>query len=238
MAASDIPSKMKAWVVTSTGEPKAALVLKTDWPVPSHPPKGTDLLIKVAYAALNPVDTHLTSAIPSWLPFRRYPVPGLDFCGAVVAAGPAAPPEFAKGAMVCGAMNVAAIAFGKGSLAEYVSVPASLVALMPAELGPARAVGLLGVAGQTAELLMREAKIAGGERVLVNGASGGVGSILVQIAKARGAVVTGVCSEANVALVKSLGADDVSYFFLLVVPWLDRVDLIPRESQLVDRLTD
>ncbi|KAK8076635.1 Zinc-type alcohol dehydrogenase-like protein C16A3.02c [Apiospora phragmitis] len=227
---------MRAWTVTRNG-----LELDAHRPAPSAAVTGNNLLLRVRYAGLNPADLALMSTIPSWLPWRRHPTAGLDFVGEVLTAGLGAqPPTLSKpGTLVCGALGVRQVFFGAGTLAEAIVVPADLVAAVPAQflssLSSTRtteegsggksecdnkhiraAVGL-GVAGQTAALVMREAEADGvgkvrtwdGLRVLVNGASGGVGSILVQVAKARGAYVNGLCSGANAEMVRRLGADMV-----------------------------
>lgn len=202
---------MKAWVVVGNGAPSATtLQLKTDWPTPPPPPTGANIMVRISHAALNPVDLHLINVLPTWLPFRRHATPAFDFCGEVVAAGSAVPAASGVkvGAQVCGAMGVAQVTFGTGALAEYVVVPAELVAVKPEGVTPAQAAGVAGIAGQTAVLMERTAGLASGQRVLVNGASGGVGSILVHLAKARGAMVYGVCSAANAAMVTRLGADE------------------------------
>lgn len=211
MAASDLPKTMKAWLVTKNGEPRDALTLKTDVPVPASIRSG-NLLVKVEYAALNPADLNFMAHIPNWVPFRRNPTVGLDFAGRVVKVGSAVPAGLglAPGAEVCGSFNVLSVAVGRGSLAEYIEIPASKVALKPKSLAPREAAGALGIAGQTAYIVLKEAGVKAGDRVLVNGASGGVGSVLVQVAKAKGAVVYGVCSGGNAEFVKSLGAEDVS----------------------------
>ncbi len=67
----------------------------------------------------------------------------------------------------------------------------------------------MGIAGQTAIIMEQDAKLKKGDRVLLNGASGGVGTIILQIAKAKGATVTGICSAANASSVTRLGADEV-----------------------------
>lgn len=211
MAASDLPKTMKAWLVTKNGEPREALTLKTDVPVPATV-KSNNLLIKVEYAALNPADLNFMGNIPNWVPFRRNPTVGLDFAGKVVKMGPSVPSSLgiSAGSEVCGSFNVLSVAIGRGSLAEYIEIPATKVALKPKNLTAKEAAGALGIAGQTAYIVLKEANIKAGDRVLVNGASGGVGSVLVQVAKAKGAVVYGVCSGGNTEFVKGLGADDVS----------------------------
>lgn len=211
---------MKAWVSHRLGTPRTALTLQPAHPLPSPlPPTTTNLLIRISHAALNPADVFFLSIFPpSLLPFRRTPIPGLDFSGTVVAAGPGA--MFSPGTKVCGTLSVRLVATGHGSLAEYVlvpeelvaKVPEGLVAKVPEGLGMREAAGL-GVVGQTATLAMRatEGGLSGkeGRKVLVNGASGGLGSMIVQLAKAEGARVVGVCSGGNGEFVKGLGADEV-----------------------------
>lgn len=211
MAASDVPTTMKAWLVTKNGEPKEALTLKADIPVPVTVKSG-NLLVKVEYAALNPADLNFMANIPNWVPFRHNPTVGLDFAGKVVQVGSAVPSHLgiSVGSEVCGSFNVLSVAIGRGSLAEYIEVPAPKVALIPKSMTPREAAGALGVAGQTACVVLKEANVQSGDRILVNGASGGVGSVLVQVAKAKGAVVYGVCSGGNAEFVKGLGAEEVS----------------------------
>ncbi|CAK7567240.1 MAG: zinc ion binding [Sporothrix epigloea] len=220
--------KMKAWVVVKNGEPSEALALKTvgeEMTVSLPEPKGADILIRVSHAALNPADLVFMRHIPTWVPFRRQAIPAMDFAGQIIALGPqaAATPSHAAeplvvGARVAGCLNVGLIAFGHGALAEYLTVPAELVARQPKAFGDSNATagppsaGLLGCAGQTAHLAATDAcaEAAFGvakPRVLVNGASGAVGSLLIQISKARGAYVAAVCSGKNADFVRRLGAD-------------------------------
>lgn len=229
--ASDIPSTMKAWLVTKNGQPKDALTLRTDYPVPPKLKAG-NVLIKVSHAALNPADLNFMGNIPNWVPFRRNPIPGLDFAGEVVKVGPSVPQDsesggVSVGAQVCGALNVISVAVGRGSLAEYIEVPASKVVVRPKGVDAVDAAGALGIAGQTAYIVLREAGVKAGDRVLVNGASGGVGSVLVQVAKAKGAVVFGVCSSANAEMVKGLGADEVRAYCPLCMFRMDSQDSEP-----------
>ncbi|KAK8849045.1 NAD(P)-binding protein [Apiospora arundinis] len=222
---------MRAWTSTKTG-------LQLDAHRPSPAPAasavpGAHLLLRVRYAGLNPADLALMATFPAWLPWRRNPIVGLDFVGEVIAAGPQAAqasssPDVAKaGTLVCGALGVRQAFFGAGTLGEVLMVPADLVAAVPQRFLSARNGGgegesiraavAMGVTGQTAALVLREAEARGkgriaewaGKRVLVNGASGGVGSILVHVLKNRGAHVVGVCSGANEEMVRKLGADEV-----------------------------
>lgn len=205
----EIPSTMRSWAVTQNGAPATSLTLDTSTPVPT--PQSGNVLVKVSHAALNPADLEHMKKIPTLLPFRRRPTPALDFCGTIVALGSSAKtsaPKLDVGSVVCGAIPASRVAVGAGTLAEYISVPADAVALKPDLLSASASAGL-GIAGQTAAIVMHEAGVEPGKRVLINGASGGVGTMLCQIVTARGGVVTAVCSDSNAGLVKKLGANEV-----------------------------
>ncbi|KAJ9132086.1 Zinc alcohol dehydrogenase [Pleurostoma richardsiae] len=207
--ASPLLKTMKAWVVTQRGEPKDALVLESNHSAPG-PPTGSNIVVKVTYASLNNADVHFMGTIPAWLPFRWRPIPGLDFVGEIIQRGPSAPAHLPIGAEVCGALNVMSVLFGHGSLAEYITIPSDIVVIKPSDLGSSRAVGAFGVAGQTAALMVRgSGGIKAGDRILINGVSGGVGVLLAQVLKAIGATVYGVCSQTNAEMVKGLGVDYV-----------------------------
>jgi NADPH:quinone reductase-like Zn-dependent oxidoreductase len=178
-------------------------------------PSSSSLLIKISRAALNPADAHFMGVLPTFLPWRRRPVPCFDFVGTVVKAGPLAPTHLRPGTAVCGAFAPADVFVGKGALAEYATIPADRVALVPEVLKGERvreAAGL-GIAGQTAVLMLRTAKIEDGNwkgmRVMVIGASGGVGSLLVQVLSAWGVHVVGVSSGANAEFITKLGVAEV-----------------------------
>jgi NADPH:quinone reductase-like Zn-dependent oxidoreductase len=127
-------------------------------------------------------------------------VAGIDLAGTVVAVG-AAVTRFAVGDEVFG--------FGRGSFAEYAAASEEKLAHKPANCSFEQA-AVAGISGGTALQGLRDAgRIQAGQRVLVIGASGGVGSYAIQIAKALGAEVTGVCSTGKIDLVRSLGADHV-----------------------------
>jgi NADPH:quinone reductase-like Zn-dependent oxidoreductase len=198
---------MCAWVVTQRGNPIDVLKLKMDYPVPVTP-KGSDLLIRITHACLNPADIFLCSILPTWLPCRRNPIPGFDFAGRVELAGPSAPKEFVPNAEVCASLSLVDVLAGRGTLAEFVLLSSDMVSLKPKELSLAASSGL-GITGQTVVIMLNEAKIKEGDRILINGSSGGVGTLLVQVAKAKGAHVTATCSKANISMVKQLGADEV-----------------------------
>ena len=170
-------------------------------------PADDQLLIKVHAAALNPVDWHFMRGSPyimrlsSGIGAPRDSRVGVDFAGTVEAVGRNVT-RFKPGDEVFGGAD--------GAVAEYVVVRESRgVALKPANVTFEQA-GSVGVAALTALQGLRDhGGMKPGQKVLINGASGGVGTFAVQIAKHFGAEVTGVCSTRNVELVRSLGADRV-----------------------------
>ncbi len=170
------------------------------------PTPGDDqVLVHVAAAGVDRGTWHLMTGRPylmrlaTGLRRPRNRVPGRDLAGTVVAVGRAVT-RFAVGDAVFGV--------GSGTFAEYAAAKEKKLAQAPRTLTPEQA-AVVPISGLTAIQAVDKARIAAGSTVLVLGASGGVGSYAVQIAKARGAVVTGVCSEAKVDLVRSLGADHV-----------------------------
>jgi len=170
-------------------------------------PTGDQVLVRVRAASLNPLDGHFVRGM--WLARfmgggLRKPKDtrlGVDYAGTVEAVGENVT-QFKPGDEVFGARN--------GSLAQYVCARADrAVALKPANISFEQA-GSVAVAAMTALQGLRDiGHLQAGQKVLINGASGGVGTFAVQIAKAMGAEVTGVCSTRNVDLVKSIGADHV-----------------------------
>lgn len=135
-------------------------------------------------------------------------IPGMDFSGIVVELGSDLQKgggKFSVGDEVFGTADVAG-----GAFAEYVSVPATFIAAKPKGVS-FEAAAAVPTAGMTALQALRRGDIVvtKNTRVLINGASGGVGSFAVQIAKSWGAHVTGVCSTDNVEMVRALGADEV-----------------------------
>ena len=172
-------------------------------PVPSAGPG--QLLIEVVASTVNPMDWHLATGSPGIVRlaegFRRpaNEIPGREACGVVVQVGPGVT-GFEVGQNVFGWMT--------GAFAEYAIAEAARMALAPKEMPEPECAGLP-VAGATA-LEAIELGVVAGKRVVVNGASGGVGHYAVQIAKAHGAAwVAGVCSGRNADFVHSLGADQV-----------------------------
>ena len=142
------------------------------------------------------------------LPFLPPRIPELEFSGTVVAAGSRAPPELNVGARVVAFHSLqAVILWGEGALAEYVRVPAAQAVRLPDEIDLVTASGMVGC-GSTALKMVRTAAVGAGDRVLINGASSSVGSVLVQICKMKGATVVGVASGRNEELVRGLGVDE------------------------------
>ncbi|MCJ1390363.1 hypothetical protein MMC18_003222 [Xylographa bjoerkii] len=199
------PPTMQAWASRSSGIPREVLSLDNAFPVPL-PPAGSNILVRISHASLNPGSLVFMSLFPSFL--RGTSIPELDFSGQVQLAGPAVPTFLASGTPIFGSVSFDALIRGGGTLAEYVIVPAELVAVKPTRMSYAEAAGLNSM-GQTALKMMRKAEIKAGDRVLVNGASGGTGTMVVQIAIALGAEVVGICSGSNAEMVKDLGAVEV-----------------------------
>lgn len=169
-------------------------------------PADNEVLVRVRAASINPVDGHLIRGAWPMRPMSGLRKPkntwfGTDFAGTVEAVGENAT-NFKPGDEVFGAKN--------GAVADYICVKADRgIVLKPSNVTFEQA-GSVAVAALTALQGLRDkGKIQAGQKVLINGASGGVGTFAVQIAKAYGAEVTGVCSTRNVDLVRSIGADHV-----------------------------
>jgi NADPH:quinone reductase-like Zn-dependent oxidoreductase len=192
---------MRAVVRETYGGPE---VLRLDR-VPRPVVKGDDVLVRVRAAGVDRGVWHMMTGLPylGRLAFGiRKPkdrVPGLDLAGTVEAVGPDVT-RFAVGDAVYGS--------GRGSYAEYAVAPETKLAAKPQGLSFEQAAAVP-VSAVTALLGLRAGKIREGQKVLVTGASGGVGSYAVQLAKAFGAQVTGVCSAGKVEFVRTLGADHV-----------------------------
>ena len=169
--------------------------------------KDDEVLVHVRAASVNPLDWHVVRGTPYLIRPElgigrpHDPQFGVDFAGTVVAVGHAVT-RYRPGDAVFGGHD--------GAFAEYVAVRESrAIALRPANMTEEQA-ATLPVAGVTAlQALRDQAHVRAGDQVLVNGASGGVGTFAVQIAKSYGAEVTAVCGPASVPLMRSLGADHV-----------------------------
>jgi NADPH:quinone reductase-like Zn-dependent oxidoreductase len=193
---------MQAIIYRQYGAPDVLRLETVEKPTPA----ANELLIKVRDAALNPLDWHYMRGKPYVMRMQSgYGVPkrtriGVDFSGTVEAVG-ADVRQFKVGDEIFGTAN--------GALAQYTTTTAVGLALKPANITFAQAASVP-IAGITALQGLRDkGHIKAGQKVLINGASGGVGTFAVQIAKSFGAEVTGVCSTRNVDLVRSIGADHV-----------------------------
>jgi NADPH:quinone reductase-like Zn-dependent oxidoreductase len=191
---------MKAIVYHDYG---SADVLKLE-EVEKPAPKNDEVLIKVRAASVNPLDWRMMRGKPKIAQVIGTVMginsgrPGVDVAGEVEAVG-AKVTQFKKGDQVFGAC--------RGAFAEYTCSAESKIAAMPASATFEEAASI-NVAGLTAVQGLRDkAQLKPGQKVLINGAAGGVGTFAVQIAKHFGAHVTGVCSTRNVELVRSIGAD-------------------------------
>ncbi len=193
---------IKAIVYCDYGPPDVLRLADLEKPVPAD----DQLLVRVHAAAANPLDWHYIRGTPYLMRIGtglRKPQElrlGVDFAGTVEAIGKGVT-RFKPGDEIFGART--------GAFGEYVVVrEQGAIAPKPPNLTFEQAAGV-NVAAVTALQALRRAKVGPGTRVLVNGASGGVGTFTVQIAKSMGAEVTGVSSTRNLELVRSLGADEV-----------------------------
>ena len=194
---------MQAIVGEEYGGPEVLELRDVD--VPALHPDG--VLVRVRASSVNPYDWHVMRGLPRLVRLSegssrpKQPIRGVDVAGVVEAVGENVT-AFRPGDEVFGAKA--------GALAEYVCAgPKNVLAAKPAGLTFEQAAAIP-LAGVTALQALRDkGRLEAGQRVLVNGAAGGVGTFAVQIAKALGAEVTGVCSARNVDLVTSIGADRV-----------------------------
>jgi NADPH:quinone reductase-like Zn-dependent oxidoreductase len=200
---------VKAFVQQYYGSAERLMLREIDRPSPA----SGEVLVRIRATSVNPYDWHnmrgeplIARLMPGGLGLRRpaLAVLGCDIAGRVEAVGEGVN-EFAPGDEVFGLLE-------QGGFAHYVCAPRSRLARMPATASFEQAAAMP-MAATTALLGLREGGVhegdADGRRVLVTGASGGVGTFAVQLAKAFGAHVTGVCGPANVDLVRSIGADTV-----------------------------
>ena len=193
---------MKAIRIKEFGGPEVMKIEETECPVPGP----DEILIKVYASGVNPVDWAIRNGTNQSLrSFLTLPITlGWDAAGIVEEVGNDVM-SFRKGDEVYGVPNFP----GDGSYAEYCVAKASRFALKPKSLhfNQASAVPLAALTGWTG--MFEHGKLQPGQRILIQGASGGVGSFAVQFAKAKGAYVIGMASTANLDYVKQLGADKV-----------------------------
>ncbi|MDJ0909120.1 MAG: NAD(P)-dependent alcohol dehydrogenase [Woeseiaceae bacterium] len=175
--------------------------------VPKPEPSGNEVLVRVHAAAVNPLDWHYMRGSPYFMRLEAGigapsdPTMGVDFAGTVESVG-ADVTRFEVGDAVFGGRS--------GAFAEYVLIPEDrAIAHMPDNVSFEQAASLPIAAITALQALRDKGKLQSEQRVLINGASGGVGTFAVQIAESFGAEVHGVCSTRNVEMVTALGADYV-----------------------------
>jgi NADPH:quinone reductase-like Zn-dependent oxidoreductase len=194
---------MKAAVYEEYGPPEVIRLMEVEKPVP----KDDEVLVRVHAASLNPSDWHamrgrlMTRLWGNGLFKPKHRILGDDVAGRVEAIGSAVT-QFKPGDEVFGISNF-------GAFAEYRCFPEDKLALKPAGVSFEDAATLPYAGIPALQGLRDNGRIGPGKRVLINGASGGIGTLAVQIAKSYGAEVTGVCSTGKMELVRSLGADHV-----------------------------
>ncbi|UNO39234.1 NADP-dependent oxidoreductase [Streptomyces sp. MST-110588] len=195
---------MKAIIAESYGD--ADVLRYTDQPDPKVAPDS--VLIRVKAAGVNPVDWKIVGGYLDPIMHAHFPlIPGWDVAGVVEAVGVDAT-EFEVGDEVMGYVRKDEVQHG--TFAELVAAPVRTLARKPAALSWQQAAGLP-LAGLTAQQSLDRAEAGKGDTVLVHAAAGGVGSLAVQIAVARGARVIGTASERNHDFLRSLGAEPVTY---------------------------
>ncbi len=198
-----VPSTMTAVVARRYGTPEVVAIEEVPVPAPGE----GEVLVRVEASSLNALDWHFLTGTPYFMRLLvglRRPkriILGSDVAGTVVAVGSGVT-RFTPGDAVFGESE-------GGGFSQFLVVDADHVVRKPDDVS-FEAAGATPVAGLTAlQGLRTHAGVQPGERVLINGAAGGVGTFAVQIAKALGAEVIAVCSTGNVEMVRSLGADEV-----------------------------
>jgi len=195
---------MKAIVYTKYGPPDVLRLKEVEKPAP----KNNEVMVKVHAASLNAADVETLRGV-FWVriggPLKpMYKILGSDIAGRVEAVGRNVK-QFQPGDEVFGDLSVC----GFGAFAEYVSVPENALALKPASMTFEEVATLPQAAVLALQGLRDKRQVQPGQKVLINGAGGGVGTVAVQIAKSFGAEVTGVDSTGKLDMLRSIGADQV-----------------------------
>jgi NADPH:quinone reductase-like Zn-dependent oxidoreductase len=217
---------MKAFVRRSYGSPDLLELTDVDRPRPAH----DEVLVRVRATSVNPYDWHHLRGQPYFarlmpggfgLGRPKLTVLGCDIAGQIEAVGTGVT-QFRPGDDVFALVE-------RGGFAEYVSVEEALLAPKPTNLSYEQAAAVP-MSAVTALLALRDfGRLEPGQQVLINGASGGVGTFAVQLARAFGAKVAGVCSTRNADLVRAIGADEVIDY---------RVEDFTRQARRYDLLID
>lgn len=201
---------MRGWAHTARGTPADVLTLRTDLPKPMPADlRADEVIVKVSYVALDPGQSLIIQLLPH---LRSRPwIPGLDFSGIVESVGSNVT-HVQPGDPVLGSPNPKSLS-GRytGMLVEYALLPAELVVRKPPNVSLAAA-STVATNGCTAFQFMRMVGMKKGDHVLITGASGGLGTLLVQVVRSvvgKEGTIVGTCSAANEQLVKNLGADEV-----------------------------
>jgi NADPH:quinone reductase-like Zn-dependent oxidoreductase len=197
---------MKAIVYTQYGSPDVLQLQEVEKPTP----KEDEVLVKIHAASANPADWHTMRGAPflarlvNGLFKPKHPRLGADLAGRVEAVGRNVT-QFQVGDDVFGCLSLNAMS----SFAEYASANEDALAMKPAKMTFEQAAAVPVAALTALQGLRNKVQIQPGQKVLINGASGGVGTFAVQIAKSFGAEVTGVCSTRNLDMARQIGADHV-----------------------------
>jgi NADPH:quinone reductase-like Zn-dependent oxidoreductase len=197
---------MKAFIYEKYGPPENLRMAELDKPVPND----DEVLVKVLAASVNAADWHIMRGQPLFsratlgLLRPKHKILGLDVAGQVEAVGSEAT-RFRPGDEVYASLGD----HGYGAFADYVAVPVPVMAPKPATLSFEEAAAVPTAAVTALQGLRRHGDLQPSQKVLINGASGGVGTFAVQIAKGYGAEVTAVTSTRNLDLARSLGADHI-----------------------------
>ena len=198
---------MKAMVYTEYGPPDVLQLKEVKKPIP----QDNEVLVKVRAASVNYADWAFVRGEPflvrlmgAGLLKPNKAILGADITGQIEVVGKNAK-QFQPGDEVFGDISEC----GFGGFAEYVAVPESVLALKPTNMTFEEAAAVPQAAVVALQGLRDKGHIQSGQKVLINGASGGIGTFAVQLAKSFGAEVTGVCSARNLDMVRSIGADHV-----------------------------